>query len=223
MRVLIVEDDRELAGWLQAAFQREIGTADRVDCLDAARAALSVGRFELVVVDRRLPDGDGVTLLGDLRALEPRPATLMLTALDDPEDIAAALDGGADEYVGKPFEPVELFARVRALLRRFFLDRSGSLQVGNLRYDIAHRSAFQGEIRLPLPRRELAILEILIRRVDRVVLREALESSVYGFDDEIQSNALDSHVSRLRRRLREFGCTAKITTVRGVGYVLNAQ
>ncbi|TWT14057.1 response regulator transcription factor [Reyranella sp. CPCC 100927] len=223
MRVLIVEDDRDLAAWLQTAFEREIGTADRVDCLDAARAALSASRFELVVVDRRLPDGDGVTLLTDLRAHDPRPATLMLTALDDPQDIATALDGGADEYIGKPFEPVELFARVRALLRRYFLDRGGLLQVGNLRFDIAHRSAFQGEVRLPLPRRELAILEILIRRVDRVVLREALEATVYGFDDEIQSNALDSHVSRLRRRLREFGCTAKITTVRGVGYVLNAQ
>ncbi len=103
----------------------------------------------------------------------------------------------------------------------FFLDRSGALHVGNLRFDIVHRSAFQGDTRLPLPRRELAILEILVRRAGRVVLRETLEASVYGFDDEIQSNALDSHVSRLRRRLREFGCTATITAVRGVGYILD--
>lgn len=222
MRVLIVEDDEDLAAWLQTALAREIGTADRVDSLDAARAALASGRFELIVVDRRLPDGDGLSLLPDLRDLDPRPATLLLTAIDDPEDVAAALDGGADEYIGKPFEPVELFARARAVLRRFFLDRSGLVTVGDLRFDVTQRSAFLGDIRLPLPRRELAILEILVRRAERVVLRETLEASIYGFDDEIQSNALESHVSRLRRRMRESGCTARITTIRGVGYVLNA-
>ncbi|MDJ1158925.1 response regulator transcription factor [Chelatococcus sp. SYSU_G07232] len=223
MRVLIIEDDRELAAWLQETFEKAIGTTDSVGCLDEARAALAVSTFDLVVVDRRLPDGDGLSLLPELKALQPQPATLMLTALDDPEDIAAALDRGADEYVGKPFEPAELIARARAVLRRFFLDKGTMVQVGNLRFDVVHRSAFRDGEPLLLPRRELAILELLIRRVGRVVLRESLEASVYGFDDEIQSNALDSHVSRLRRKLREAQCSATIKSVRGVGYLMSAQ
>ena len=145
---------------------------------------------------------------------------MILTALDDPIDIVAALDKGADEYIGKPFEPMELVARARAVLRRYNLDETGCTQFGNLIFDLNHRSAMIGEVVLNIPRRELGILEALIRRAGRVVERSTLEASAYSVDDEIESNVIESHVSRLRRRLREANCDVNIRTIRGIGYML---
>lgn len=223
MHVLIVEDDRELASSLKHIMESAIGVTDAFATVAEAEAALIAHPFDLVIIDRRLPDGDGLSLLPVLRRLRPRPATLVLTALDDPFDIASALDKGADEYVGKPFEPTELVARARAVLRRYSLDALGTTQIGNLVFDLNHRSASVGQKVLEIPRRELAILETLVRRAGRVVQRETLESSVYNINEDIESNALDSHVSRLRRRLREADCDAVIKSVRGIGYMLVSE
>lgn len=223
MRVLVVEDDSELAAWLQSTLTSTIGVTDVLDSIGEAEAALLTYQFNLVVVDRRLPDGDGLTLLPALKNCSPQPATLFLTALDDPNDIALALDRGADEYVGKPFEPAELVARAKAVLRRYALDQRGTGQIGNLSFDLHHRSVLVNHDPVEVPRRELAILEALVRRAGRVVQRETLELSVYRMDDEIESNAIDSHVSRLRRRLRQAGCDAQIRAVRGVGYLMTAR
>lgn len=223
MHILIVEDDRELASSLKAIMENAIGVTDAFATIAEAEAALIAHPFDLVIIDRRLPDGDGLSLLPVLRRLRPRPATLILTALDDPFDIASALDKGADEYVGKPFEPMELVARARAVLRRYSLDALGSTQIGNLVFDLNHRSARVGQKALELPRRELAILETLVRRAGRVVQRETLEASVYNINEDIESNALDSHVCRLRRRLREADCDAGIKSVRGIGYMLVSE
>ncbi len=220
MRILIVEDDRELASSLKTMLETAIGVADVFETLADAEAALLAFKFDLVVIDRNLPDGDGLSLLPTLRQLRPRPATLVLTALDDPTDIVSALDKGADEYVGKPFEPMELIARARAVLRRYSLDETGCTQFGNLSFDLINRSAMIGENALSVPRRELAVLEALIRRAGRVVQRDNLEAAVYNIDEEIESNVLDSHVSRLRKRLREGNCSATIRTIRGIGYML---
>ncbi|MCA2370992.1 response regulator transcription factor [Agrobacterium genomosp. 3 str. CIP 111-78] len=220
MRILIVEDDRELASSLKAMMEESIGVADTFDTIADAEAALLTFKFDLVLIDRNLPDGDGLSLLPTLRQLRPRPATLILTALDDPTDIVCALDRGADEYVGKPFEPIELVARARAVLRRYNLDETGCAQFGNLSFDLINRSAMINENVLAIPRRELAILEALIRRAGRVVQRDNLEASVYNIGDELESNALDSHVSRLRKRLREANCNITIQTIRGIGYML---
>ena len=223
MHVLIVEDDRELASSLKHIMESAIGVTDAFATIAEAEAALIAHPFDLVIIDRRLPDGDGLSLLPVLRRLRPRPATLVLTALDDPFDIASALDKGADEYVGKPFEPTELVARARAVLRRYSLDALGTTQIGNLVFDLNHRSASVGQKVLEIPRRELAILETLVRRAGRVVQRETLEASVYNINEDIESNALDSHVSRLRRRLREADCDAVIKSVRGIGYMLVSE
>ena len=219
MHVLIVEDDRELASSLKHIMESAIGVTDAFATIAEAEAALIAHPFDLVIIDRRLPDGDGLSLLPVLR----RPATLVLTALDDPFDIASALDKGADEYVGKPFEPTELVARARAVLRRYSLDALGTTQIGNLVFDLNHRSANVGQKVLEIPRRELAILETLVRRAGRVVQRETLEASVYNINEDIESNALDSHVSRLRRRLREAECDAVIKSVRGIGSMLVSE
>jgi len=220
VRLLVIEDDAELGPWLRDALEKALGGADLVATLDEARAALQVRLFDLVVMDRRLPDGDAVELIATMRRLSPRPSILVLTALDDPNDIAKALDAGADDYLAKPFEPVELIARARAVLRRNQLDQKGVTSVGNLRFDTFARAAYVDDQPLILPRRELALLEALMRRAGQVVLRENLENAVYGFDDEIQSNAIDAHLSRLRKRLREHGCQAEIKPLRGIGYLM---
>ena len=220
MRLLVIEDDAELGPWLRETLEKALGGADLVATLDEARAALQVRPFDLVVMDRRMPDGDAIGLVSMMRRLTPRPSILVLTALDDPKDIAKALDAGADDYLAKPFEPVELIARARAVLRRNQLDQKGVTSVANLRFDMVARAASIDGEPLVLPRRELALLEALMRRAGHVVLRENLENAVYGFDDEIQSNAIDAHLSRLRKRLREHGCLAEIKPLRGIGYLM---
>jgi two-component system OmpR family response regulator len=223
VRVLVVEDDPQLGPWLRDALATAFGSSDMVTTLDEARAAVAVRNFELVVIDRGLPDGDGLALLPDLRQQKPSPATIVLTALDDPIDIARALDDGADDYVAKPFEPIELVARAKAVLRRLFLDRGAVVNIGNLSYDIVNRVVCVDQNPIVVPRRELAILEAMVRRTGRVVLRETLEVAAYGFEDEIQSNAIESHVSRLRRRLRDANCKVAIRPVRGLGYLLSGE
>lgn len=220
MHILIVEDDLELASSLKSMMEAAIGIADTFDTILDAKSALSTYKFDLVIIDRHLLDGDGLSLLPTLRQLRPRPATLILTAQDDPADIVAALDKGADEYVCKPFEPMELIARARAVLRRYSLDETGCTQYGNLSFDLTNRSAMVDGHTMSTPRRELAILEALIRRAGRVVQRDNLESSVYSMDSEIGSNAIDSHVSKLRKRLRESGSNVTVRTIRGIGYML---
>ncbi|WP_448956689.1 response regulator [Labrys neptuniae] len=223
MRVLVVEDDPQLGPWLRDTLARTFGSSDLVTTLDEAQAAIAVRGFELVVIDRGLPDGEGLTLLSQLKQQRPVPAVVVLTALDDPIDIAHALDEGADDYVAKPFEPTELVARAKAVLRRFLLDRGSVVSVGNLSYNIFDRVVCVDQQPIVVPRRELAILEAMIRRTGYVVLRETLESATYSFDDEIQSNALDVHVCRLRRRLRKANCQVALRPVRGLGYLLSAD
>lgn len=221
MRLLIVEDDHQLGPWLRNVLSRDLGNADLVVTLEEAQAAIAVETFDLVVVDRRLPDGDGIELLPELRRLNPKPGILMLTALDNPHEIAQALDAGADDYLGKPFESIELLARSKAVIRRLRQDRTGFIAVANMEFDTANRTLTIDGVAMLVPRRELAVFETLASRAGRVVLREALEAATYGFDDEIQSNAIDAHVSRLRRRLREAGAKATIQSVRGLGYMMS--
>lgn len=223
MRVRVVEDDPQLGPWLRDTLATAFGASDMVTTLEEGRAAVAVRSFELVVIDRGLPDGDGLALLRDLKQQKPSPATIVLTALDDPLDIARALDDGADDYVAKPFEPIELIARAKAVLRRLFLDRGAIVRIGNLSYDVLNRKVCVDHAPIVVPRRELAILEAMVRRIGRVVLRETLEVAAYSFDDEIQSNAIEAHVSRLRRRLRAANCKVVIKPVRGLGYLLSGE
>ncbi len=184
---------------------------------------MAVRPFDLVVIDRGLPDGDGLGLLTDLRRQQPSPATLVLTALDEPAKVARALDEGADDYMSKPFSPVKLIARARAVLRRLLLDKGAIVTIANMSYDIVNRAVCVDRKPIMVPRRELAILEAMVRRVGWVVERSTLELAAYGFEDEIQSNAIEAHVSRLRRRLREARCNVTIRPIRGLGYVLNDE
>lgn len=220
MRVLLVEDEKELAGALKAALSHHRMIADHPRDLAEAALILNDAVYDVVVLDRKLPDGDGLSLIPVIRARGNTVPVLMLTALDDLADRVAGLDGGADDYIGKPFAFEELLARLRALARRPVPVQSDVVTVGRLSFDLAHCEASVAGTPLKMPRRELLVLETLTRRMGRMVLRAALMEAVFGLDDEIQSNALDTHISRVRRKLADADAGVTINGIRGVGYLL---
>lgn len=222
MRILLVEDEPAMAQALRDALSRQDMVVDHLPTRAEAEAALRAGRgiYDAVLLDRQLPDGDGLALVGALRASGDTVPVLVLTARGDLGERILGLDGGADDYLGKPFAFEELLARLRAILRRPPQLRPDIARIGRLSFDFTHREArIDGEI-LVMPRRELLVLETLARRTGRMVVRGFLMESVFGLDDDIQSNALDTHVSRLRRKLAEASSGAVIDGIRGVGYLL---
>lgn len=220
MRVLLVEDERELAVALKVALSHHRMVVDHARDLCEAEFILTDAVYDVIVLDRKLPDGDGLSLIPTIRARGNTAPVLMLTALDDVADRIAGLDGGADDYIGKPFAFEELLARLRALSRRPVPVQSDIVSVGRLAFDLAHCEASVAGTSLKMPRRELLVLETLARRMGRMVLRAALMEAVFGLDDEIQSNALDTHVSRVRRKLLDADAGVIINGIRGVGYLL---
>lgn len=220
MRILLVEDEPEMVSALRVALKRHDMVVDHAASLLEARDFVTVDAYDAILLDRQLPDGDGLSLVSKLRADKNTTPVLMLTARGDIADKVDGLDMGADDYLAKPFAFEELMARLRALLRRPAPMQSQVIRAGHLVLDVGHREAsIRGEL-LGLPRRELLVLETLMRRTGRMVQREALMEAVFGFDDEIQSNALDTHVSRLRRKLTDADSGVTINGIRGVGYLL---
>jgi len=220
MRLLLVEDEPEMMTSLQSAFRRQDMVVDHVATLDEAEAAAAADCYDAILLDRQLPDGDGLSLIPQLRARGNNVPVIVLTARGALADRVCGLDAGADEYLSKPFAFEELLARLRAVLRRPALARSDIVRVGRLAFDLTHREARVGNTPMELPRRELLVLEALARRMGRMVQRPALMEAVFGLDDEIQSNALDTHVSRLRRKLSDLDAGVAINGIRGVGYLL---
>ena len=220
MRLLLVEDEAELAAALRAALQRHDVVVDHVATLAEAEQALKGDTHDAVVLDRRLPDGDGLSLIGKLRARGFAAPIVVLTARADLDERIAGLDSGADDYLAKPFAVEELLARLRAVLRRPAQATAQVVRMGRLSFDTQHREASVDGVVLDLPRREMLVLEAFLRRRGRTVLRSGLEEAVFGFDDEIQSNTLDAHVSRLRRKLSDANAGIEIHGIRGIGYLL---
>jgi DNA-binding response OmpR family regulator len=222
VRILLVEDEPEMAAALCAALSRYDMVIDHVLTLGEAKAAVAARVHTAVLLDRRLPDGDGLSLIPTLRAKGLGMPVIVLTARGELSDRIDGLDTGADDYLAKPFAVEELLARLRAVLRRSTELQSDCVRIGRLSFDLSHRTASVDGVLLELPRRELLVLEALVRRTGRTVLRASLEEAVYSFDDEIQSNALDAHVSRLRRKLADSNAGAEIHGIRGIGYLLRS-
>lgn len=219
MRVLLVEDHPPLAEAVCDALRRTGFAVDHAATAADARDMVVLADYALVLLDLGLPDGDGLGLLPDLRR-NGRVPVIVLTARDRLDDRLAGLDGGADDYVVKPVEMPELVARCRAVLRRPG-DRSETLlQAGPLTLDTVARSASVNDTPLVLGRRELGVLEQLMRGAGRVASRQMLEEAIYGFDDEVGPNALEAAVSRLRRALDAAECPVPIVNIRGVGWML---
>lgn len=223
MKILLVEDDLEMAEALRTALSRHDFVLAAVADLAMAREAIAIERYDVVLIDRQLPDGDGSNLLAEIRQTANPPRSIIISAMGSTQDRIAGLNGGADDYLPKPFEVDELVARLNAVARRTPEAKADVITTGNVHYDRVTRDLYVGGIRQELARRELLIIESLLKNLGRTVLRSSLEESVYSFDDEIQSNSLEANMSRLRRKLADAGADIVIRNIRGVGYFLHEQ
>lgn len=226
-RILIVEDDATTRDFVSKAL-REAGLA--VEAAETGRKGLYLatsGDFDLIVLDRMLPELDGLSLLKSLRAAGIRTPVLMLTALDAVDERVRGLKAGADDYLVKPFSLDELLARAEALMRRpHSTVEAGSetvLRCGDLELDLISRTARRGRETIELLPREFQMLEYLMRRQGRIVTRTMLLEGLWGYHFDPQTNVIDVHISRLRRKIDDPFETPLIRTVRGSGYVLGER
>jgi two-component system OmpR family response regulator len=219
MRVLVAEDDSALRGVIERGLQESGYVVDAVADGDAALTYLRSYEYEVAVIDWRMPARDGLEVVRELRRRGSALPVLMLTARDSVGDRVTGLDAGADDYLVKPFDFVELLARLRALQRRSPALQSPSLAIGNLEFNPATREVRIGPDRPKLTGTELAILEILMRRSPAVVARRAIALHAWEEEaDALGSNTIDVHLARLRAKLAQ--AQVQIETVRGIGYRL---
>jgi DNA-binding response OmpR family regulator len=226
MRLLLVEDDRMIGESLQRALRLEGYAVDWVRDSGAADGSLASERFDLVLLDLGLPPGpsgaapvhaDGLSVLRAMRARHDATPVIVLTARDARGDRVAGLDAGADDYLVKPFELDELNARIRAVLRRHAGRAEPLLSAGGVTLDPASRRVTKDGVPVPLSARELAVLEALLVKPGAVLSRAQLEDRLYGWGEEIESNAVSVYVHQLRKKLgADF-----IRNVRGVGYFVD--
>lgn len=221
MRLLIVEDEPEIAALLGEQLQDAGLECDHVGSIGEAVDALRNFPYELILLDRRLPDGDGLASIPSIRSLRPQTRIILLTARDAPTDKANGLDAGADDYVAKPYERQELLARIRARLRQSSAGALPPIAIGALIFDPASGQMRVAGAPFIVNRREFALLEALVRRANQVAPRNILIQEVYGLDEPVLPGALDTLVSRLRRRLAEADANVVIHLVRGRGYLLS--
>ena len=218
MLVLLVEDDHSIAQALDVALRKQGYSVNRVDTGRAALHAIDTIPPDLVILDLGLPDMDGLTVLRQVRSRHVDLPILLLTARAGLDDKVAGLDGGADDYLPKPFEMSELFARLRVMERRLTTARTAEITIGHVTLDINRNSVVIDGEELDLSRREFMLLKSLMENAGRVQTRNTLENRLYGWGEEVASNALEVHVHHLRRKLgADF-----IKTVRGVGYRVDA-
>jgi DNA-binding response OmpR family regulator len=220
MRALILEDDARLRSLVSRTLTRAGLACDETSRIEEADDLLSVHDYDLLVLDRRLPDGDGLEVCRRARARGFRHSILMLTAMDHAEAEIEGLSEGADDYLGKPFDLEVLAARARALLRRNESRAPRELTSGKLRLDPSRRRVWRGEEELRLTAREFTILELLMRAPGAVVSREDILEHAWGEREEPMSNTIDVLVGRLRRKIDGAGRGSSIETVRGMGYRL---
>ena len=221
MRILIVEDDLILADGLKNALIQSGYAVDLVSNGADADSVLVYQAFDLIVLDLGLPKLSGFEVLKRLRGRGSKAPVLILTANDDLNDRVKGLDLGADDYLSKPFILAELEARVRALIRRGQSGGSALINVGKLQLDTTNRAASYNNASLNLSARELAVLEILMLKVGKVVNKEQMLEKLCNFDEDISDNALEVYLHRLRKKLNY--SDINIRTIRGLGYLLEAN
>ncbi|MGK2927491.1 MAG: response regulator [Lysobacterales bacterium] len=214
MLILLVEDDHSIAQALQLALHKQGYSVNTVGTGKAALLAIETEPPDLAILDLGLPDMDGLAVLKQVRSRNVDLPVLLLTARAGLDDKVAGLDSGADDYLAKPFEMSELFARLRVMERRLTTARTAKITIGAVTLDINHNSVVVGDAAMELSRREFMLLKSLMENAGRVQTRNTLESRLYSWGEEVSSNALEVHIHHLRRKLgADF-----IKTVRGVGY-----
>jgi DNA-binding response OmpR family regulator len=220
MRLLVVEDSDKLSQLLAEGLR---SAGFEVDCLATvgeAQAALATTRYAALILDLGLPDGDGTEILRDLRHRNDPLPVLVLTARGGVQDRVSGLRSGADDYLVKPFAFEELVARLHALLRRPGHLLGSSLRLANVVFDTESRQVFIDDKPQVLSAREVAVLELLMRREGNVVPKKLVEDHIFGLSAEVASNAVEVYVHRLRKELADRGARVKIQTIRGVGYLM---
>lgn len=214
MRILVVEDDAILLDGLKVGLGLSGFAVDTVASLSDASEAVASERFDAIVLDRMLPDGSGLDLLRAIRRAGNRTPVLLLTAKDEVTDRIDGLDAGADDYLGKPFDLDEVAARLRAITRRAEGRARSELTWANIALDPASMSVSRAGEKINLSRREFAILLALMENPTTIHSKQTIESRLYGWQEDIESNTVEVHVHKLRAKLG----TTVIETVRGVGY-----
>jgi two-component system response regulator QseB len=217
MRVLMVEDDDLLGDGLKAGLEHAGWVVDWVRDGDAAQHAFETEIFDLVVLDLGLPKRPGIDVLRWLRQRGNDVPVLILTATDGVEDRVTALDAGADDYVSKPFDLDEVCARLRALHRRSCGSASPLLRHGSIEIDPVTRCVAVDGRPVAVSPKEFAILQTLVENAGKVVPRQRLMMSIYGWDDEVGSNVLEVHIHHLRKKV----ASISVKAVRGIGYRLH--
>lgn len=221
MKVLLVEDNTELAHWIVNLLRLENFAVDCVPDGERADAVLTTQRYDVVVLDLRLPRMDGKEVLARLRRRGDTVPVIMLTAHGSTEDKVDCFSTGADDYVVKPFDARELVARIKAQIRRQSGGMSSCLTCGDLQYVSDTREFFHQDARLALRRREHTVLETRMLRQGKTVSKSMLMESVFSLDDEPSADAIDIYIHRLRKHLAS--SSAQITTLRGLGYILRRK
>ncbi len=218
MRVLLIEDDTVLGAAVRDQIVADGHSVDWATRLDAASGYLGVAVYDLILLDLMLPDGRGQPYLRALRVRGDVTPVIILTALDQISDRIEGLNAGADDYMVKPFDLSELSARLNAVARRYSGNPNPLITLGDLEIDLAARTIRRGGKVVPLTAREWMLFEALVQRPGQILSKAQLEERLYSFETEIESNTIEVHVSRLRKKLGRGG----IETVRGFGYRLGA-
>ena len=216
MRLLLIEDDELLGDAVKTGLNQFGYVVDWLKDGEAARAALKSESFELIILDLGLPKLSGMKLLQSIRQEGNITPVIILTARESVESRVKGLDSGADDYIIKPFDLNELSARVRALIRRSQGRADTVLNYRNVTLDPAAHSVLVDDVPVNVPRREFALLQKLLENSGNVLSREQLMQSVYGWDEDVDSNALEVHIHNLRKKLN----ANYIRTIRGVGYMV---
>lgn len=214
MKILIVEDDHLLRSGLVDALTRELYICDAVSCASEANKNIRTEQYSAILLDLGLPDMDGLTLLKRWRGQGMQQPVVIITARDALEERVKGLDAGADDYLIKPFDLAELFARLRAVIRRHQGQDDNLLTVGNISLDLASQQAQRDKEPLDLTPREFALLSRLMLKAGKNVARELLQQDIYSWSDNLGSNTLEVYIHHLRQKIGK----EMITTVRGVGY-----
>lgn len=218
MRILLVEDDTVLGAAVRDQIAGDGHSVDWVTRLDAAGDAMAVAGYDLILLDLMLPDGRGIGFLKTLRQRGDVSPVIILTALDQVSDRIDGLNAGADDYLVKPFDLAELSARIGSVARRYHGNPNPIISHGGLDIDLAARSLRRQGKAVALTAREWALFEALLARPGQLLSKAQLEEKLYAFDAEVESNTIEVHVSRLRKKLG----AAVIETERGLGYRLGA-
>ncbi|WP_321815538.1 MULTISPECIES: response regulator [unclassified Paraburkholderia] len=221
MKLLLVEDNAELSHWIVNLLRAEQFTVDAVADGEAADSVLHTQRYDVVLLDMRLPRMSGKDVLNRLRRRRDNVPVLMLTAHGSIDDKVACFSAGADDYVVKPFDSRELVARIKALVRRQTGEKSGRLTCGDLEYVSDTREFRHHDTVLNLRRREHSILEALMLQQGKTVSKHVLMERIFSMDDEPSADAIDLYIHRLRKHLAD--SSAQIMTLRGLGYILRAK